>query len=132
MRQNNFFSFCAGIALSVLVAACTLPLAETPAQVVFGAKNDYRALLTVMVEYESLPRCTGGEIALSCSDPEVVDLIRRADNHASTVLNGAEELVTSPGISEGSAAIAVESAQTAVRVLTQILVDEGLYLEGGT
>ena len=111
--------------LLALVAACASLEAETPAQRVFALKSEYRAVLALAVDYESLPRCPRATTPV-CSEPEVVDLLRRADSRAEVALDGAEQVVRSPAASGGAVALALESAGAAVAVLRQILIDEGV------
>ncbi|MDJ0944214.1 MAG: hypothetical protein QNJ30_12150 [Kiloniellales bacterium] len=111
--------------LLALVAACASLEAETPAQRVFALKSEYRAVLALAVDYESLPRCPS-ETTPVCSEPEVVELLRRADRRAELALDGAEQVVRSPAASEGAVALALESAGAAVAVLRQVLIDEGV------
>ena len=107
-----------------LAAGCASVEAETPAQRVYALKADYRAVLTVAVAYESLPRCAAAR-PRACSAPEVVDLLREADAKAAAALDGAERVVRSPAASDSSAALAIEAARVAVAVVRQILADAG-------
>ena len=110
--------------LLAALAACASLEAETPAQRVFALKSEYRAVLGLAVDYESLPRCPGAATPV-CSEPAVVELLRRADRQAELALDGAERVVRSPAASQGAVALAVEAAGAAVAVLRQILADEG-------
>ncbi|MCG8597249.1 MAG: hypothetical protein MI785_23155 [Kiloniellales bacterium] len=111
--------------LLAALAACASLEAETPAQRVFALKAEYRAVLALAVGYESLPRCPVAPTPV-CSEPAVVDLLRRADGRAEIALDGAEQVVRSPAASEGAAALALEAAGAAVAVFRQLLIDEGI------
>ena len=122
--KRPFSRLLAILSLAAL-AACAGLEAETPAQRVFALKSDYRAVLALAVEYESLPRCP---VVTSprCSEPAVVALLRQADSQAELALDGAEQVVRSPAASEGAVALALEAARAAVAVLQQILIDKGV------
>ena len=111
--------------LLALAGGCASQAAKTPAQRVFALKADYRAVLTVAVAYESLPRCAATR-AQACSAPKVVALLREADRKATVSLDGAERVVRSPAASKSTAALAIEAASASVAVVRQILLDEGL------
>ena len=114
--------------LAVLVAAlaaCASLEAETPAQRVFALKAEYRAVLALAVDYESLPRCPVADTPV-CSEPAVVERLRGADRRAELALDGAEQVVRSPAASQGAVALAMEAAGAAVAVLRQVLIDEGV------
>ena len=111
--------------LLAALAACASLEAETPAQRVFALKSDYRAALAVAVAYESLPRCPIVTTRF-CSEPGVVSVLRQADRQAELALDGAEQVVRSPATSESAVALALEAARSAVAVLRQILIDEGV------
>ncbi len=111
--------------LLAALAACASLEAETPAQRVFALKSDYRAALAVAVAYESLPRCPIVTTPF-CSEPGVVSVLRQADRQAELALDGAEQVVRSPATSESAVALALEAARSAVAVLRQILIDEGV------
>lgn len=110
----------------LLLAGCAATEGETPQQIVFGLKSDYKAVLELAVTYESLPRCPQPDTAV-CSEPEVVDLLRKADNHANTALNGAEEVVRSEAASKSTVDLAVESATKALDVFRNVVKEEGLF-----
>lgn len=107
------------------LSACAAVEAETPAQRVFALKSDYRAVLILATTYESLPSCPNTSEPV-CSDPDVVDLIRGADDKAAFALDGAEQVVRSEVASESTASLAIEAARKALEVLRQILIEEGV------
>lgn len=111
--------------LLLVLANCATVEAETPAQVIFALKSDYRAVLELAVTYESLPRCPQPDTVV-CSDPDVVDLMRRADNHTATVLSGAEQVVRSAGASPDTLDLVVSSARQALEAFRSIVREEGL------
>ena len=111
--------------LLLALAACASLEAETPAQRVFALKAEYRAVLALAVDYESLPRCPAVTTPV-CSEPDAVELLRRADARAAFALDGAEQVVRSPAASAGDLALALEAAGAAVAVLRQVLIDEGV------
>lgn len=100
-------------------------IAQTPEQRVFALKNDYQAVLVLLVQYESLPRCDQTENSV-CSDSDIVKLMRSADNKAALTMNGAEEVVRSGRASESTIEFAIKAASTALEVLRQMLIDEGI------
>ena len=124
MKRFLFRLLAPGLLLAAL-AACPSLEAETPAQRVFALKAEYRAVLALAVDYESLPRCPAVTTPV-CSEPDVVELLRRADARASLALDGAEQVVRSPAASAGDLALALEAARAAVAVLRQVLIDEGV------
>ncbi len=123
--MKHLFRRLLAVWLLAALAACASLEAETPAQRVFALKSDYRAALAVAVAYESLPRCPIVTTSF-CSEPGVVSLLRQADRRAELALNGAEQVVRSPAASESAVALALEAARSAVAVLRQVLIDEGV------
>lgn len=112
--------------LLLTLTACGATQGETPAQVVFGLKSDYKAVLELAVTYESLPRCPQPDTVV-CSEPKVVDLLRRADNHANAALTGAEEVVRSEAASRSTIDLAIESAMKALDVFRNVVKEEDLF-----
>ncbi|MCG8434053.1 MAG: hypothetical protein MJA83_08490 [Gammaproteobacteria bacterium] len=104
---------------------CAVFQAETPAQTVYALKSDYRAVLSAAVGYAELPPCPEVETPV-CAEPDLVELIVRADARAEAALDGAEAVVRSPAASESAIALAIAAAEAAVSVVRQILTDEGV------
>lgn len=108
----------------VLVASCTPT--NTPAQAVYQAKADYEAALALAVKYHNQPACTPGTNPLLCSDPRVVDVLRKADNAAEATLNNAEATVRSSTATTNQQQLAVQAAQSAVQALSAVLQQYGV------
>lgn len=115
----------AAVTLLAALTACASLIAETPAQRVFALTADYRALLTVALEYESLPRCDKTGRVL-CSDAPAVERMRKADRYAEAALDEAEDIVRAPGLTEDSVRLAIRAAESAVAVFRLVLTEEGL------
>lgn len=109
----------------VVLAGCASLIAETPAQRVFAAKQDYRALLTLAVDYVELPRCHEAERTL-CSDADAVARIQKIDRYVEVALDEAEGIVRTPGLTGDALSLAIRSAESAVEVLRVVLTEEGL------
>lgn len=109
---------------SVLVASCVST--STPAQAVYQAKADYEAALALAVKYRNQPACTPGTNPLVCSDPRVLDILRKADNAAEATLNNAEATVRSSTATTNQQQLAVQAAQSAVQTLVAVLQQYGV------
>ncbi len=110
--------------LLIALTACASQQAirddATPAQTVFVLKSDYKAVLGLAVQYESLPRCPDTE-SKACSDPDIVAAIRKADIAASAALDSAETIVRTPGATDDAVTFAITAAQEALNVLRKLL-----------
>ena len=119
-----FRRFTAALCLVVLTSCASL-IAETPAQRVFAAKQDYKVLLTVAVEYVELPRCHETERKI-CSDADAVARIRKVDGYVEVAMDEAEDIVRTPGLTDDALALAIRSAESAIEVFRVVLTEEGL------
>lgn len=113
------------VAILVTLSACASLIAETPAQRVFAAKQDYRALLTLAVDYVELPRCDETERTL-CSDADAVARIQKIDRYVEVALDEAEGIVRTPGLTGDALSLAIRSAESAIAVFRVVLTEEGL------
>lgn len=100
-----------------LVAGCASAV-DSPAKAVFQLRSGYVAVLTVAEGYEGLPRCPE-TVEKLCSDPDVVDVIRKADLTAKDALDAAELTVRSHP--EVNAEFAIAAAENAVDAMRSIL-----------
>ena len=102
----------------------------TPAQVVYVAKTDYAAALTVAVAYKKLPLCVpaveGTPKQLLCSKAEVVLQLRKADDAADAALDAAESVVRTPGFGKDIVDSALASVKAATAALTSITATLGV------
>lgn len=94
-----------------------------PETVVFQTRTGYTSLLVAAVQYESLPRCPETTDKL-CSDPGIVEILRKADDTAKAALDAAENTVRNHP--EIDADFAVAAAQNAVEALRVILTTYNL------
>lgn len=106
----------ATIFLALSLTACAGSF-SSPEKSVFQTRSGYVTLLTAAVQYESLPRCPAEPV---CSDPDVVDIMRKADLTAKSALDAAENTVRNHPEINGEFAVA--AAQNAVEAMRQILV----------
>lgn len=65
---------------------------KTPDQVVYAAEGAHRAALVVAVAYKRLPQCNGTNEPV-CSKPEVLEVVRHADNAAAAAILAARKAV---------------------------------------
>lgn len=119
-------AFKRGLAVGCLLLVSACSGAETPAQIVFAAKERYKVALSLAVEYNKLPRCDIPAAPLVCSEPRVVDILRKTDEAADAALDNAEVVVRTPGATEDALSLAVASAQAAVASLVEIVAALGL------
>jgi hypothetical protein len=115
------------VVVGLWLSGCS-SLPEDPRTAVFAAKERYAVALTVAVEYESLPRCNGEAVSV-CSEPSVVEVIRKVDSAAIAALDNAESVVRSIDSDTGAIELAVTSAVAAVNTMVEITSSLGL-LEG--
>ena len=121
-----FKRFTAAVFLVVLTSCASL-IAETPAQRVFAAKQDYKALLTVANEYADLPRCDDPlTTVVLCSDFDVIERMQKVDRYVEVTLDEAEDIVRTPGLTDDALSLAIRSAESAVEVFRVVLTEEGL------
>jgi len=118
--RNTLSAFIVAVAL----AACAG--AETPAQLVYVAKERYSVVLDAANKYEDLKRCTVVDAPKACSDPEAVEVLRKADNAVRLALDEAEAVVRDPAASESALSLAVRSAEGAIATFAAILADLGV------
>lgn len=112
--------------LLLLLAVVGCSGASTPAQMVFAAKSRYQIALDLADQYEDLPRCTLPDAPIACSDPGIVDVLRKTDLAADSALDNAEIVVRDPASTESALSLAVASAQAAVASLVEIVAALGL------
>ncbi len=102
----------------VLTACSTDSQTTSPAKTVFQIRSTYVSVLTLAEGYEGLPRCPETTSKV-CSDPDVVDIIRKSDLTAKDALDAAETTVRSHP--ELDATFAISAADNAVAALQNIL-----------
>jgi hypothetical protein len=113
--------FAAAIAGCASTPGGASPPGVSAQQVVFDAKLAYGVALKVAETYESMPRCSV-TVKQPCSDPAIVDQIRKAQPVARGALDAAESAarsnlggdVTSKAITAANTALAAFQAITAL------------------
>ena len=122
----TLFSFAPFILFLFLLAGCATRVGDTPAQVVYGLQADYNAALAIALAYESQPRCEDGQDLTEavCSDPEVVEIIRAADDKAWAGIAAAQDVVLTPGATDDAVSLAIASARAAVDVFEAVIAEE--------
>jgi len=111
------------VVVAAVLSGCTHT--DTTAQAVYQAKADYEVALTLAVKYRNQPVCSSGANPLTCNDPRVLDVLRKADTAAEATLNNAEATVRSPTATADQQRLAVQAAQSAVLALTNVLQQYG-------
>lgn len=112
------------LAFATALSGCTHT--DTTAQAVYQAKADYEIALTLAVKYRNQTACSPGANPLTCNDPRVLDVLRKADTAAEATLNNAEATVRSPTATADQQHLAVQAAQSAVQALTIVLQQYGV------
>ena len=112
------------VACAAALPACTQT--NTTAQAVYQAKSDYQVALTLAVKYRNQPTCSPGANPLTCQDPRVLDILRKADIAAEATLDNAEATVRSPSATTDQQHLAVQAAQSAVQALAIVLQQYGV------
>jgi hypothetical protein len=112
-----------------LLAGCASRLAETPAQMVFAVQTEYNGLLAIALAYESMPRCSETR-PQPCSDPLIVEEIRKADNDAWAALLAAQEVVRSGQLQGSVFDASMVIAKGLIQTFTNVLANRGL-ISGG-
>lgn len=97
------------------------PATPSPQNAVFAAKNTYQAALIVAVRYNELPRCGRPTSPPVCSDQSAVDVIRKANNSASSALDVAEDVVRNPAFADATKADSADAAVKAVSAMQAII-----------
>lgn len=102
--------------LALSLTACAGAF-DSPEKSVYQIRSGYTTLLVAAVQYESLVRCPETTEKL-CSDPKVVDILRKADTTAEAALDAAEDTVRNhPEINGEFAVAAAENAVEAFRTI---------------
>ena len=114
------------IRLFALAALAGCAHTDTTAQAVYQAKADYEIALTLAVKYRNQPACSPESNPLTCNDPRVLDVLRKADTAAEATLNNAEATVRSPTATADQQRLAVLAAQAAVQALATVLQQYGV------
>lgn len=108
--------------LAASLSSCGTMVAtpQTPAQIVFAAKNAYNAALLIAVTYKELPSCTPPTHPVLCSDAAIVKSLQDKDDIAAPALDAAEKAVRAIGFDAGALQTLAVSAKAAVGVLTSV------------
>lgn len=116
--------FLTGLAVLVgvaLIAACAqFGSPQTAQQKVFAAGTVYETAVKAALVYVNLPRCVTPK-AQPCSEPGVVDEIKKADNVAFAALTQAKAVVTDPTKTATVANAAAASVESALVVFNAVL-----------
>lgn len=136
MIRKIVASIAAAAALSIAVAGCatdpnkgpTYPVVGTVDQVQMekgadSARLAYAAILHLMAEYVSQPRCgtAGAAPDPACSRQTVVNEMRRVQAAAGTATKGAQDLARSPTKTPLALANAVADASRAVELFRNVV-----------
>ncbi len=92
----------AALVLAAGLSSCMAATPQTPAQVVFAAKNAYNAALLVAVTYKELPGCQLLSHPPVCSDPAIVKSLQDKDDIAAPALDAAEKAVRASNFDAGA------------------------------
>jgi hypothetical protein len=113
------------VALSLLAGCATFSTKNTidtasAANRVYAAKVGYTALQTAAVAYNRLPRCTPANRPV-CSEPAVVDQLRKGNAAAVATLDSAEDVVRTPNVNQDVVEFSVVAAENAVKAFQGIV-----------
>jgi hypothetical protein len=123
--MKRLYAVAGALALAPMLGACANM--DSAEKTVFQIRAAYDAgPLVLATNYESLPRCGAVEPKI-CSDPGVVEELRKADLSALASLDAAESFVGNHP--EMDASDAIEAANLAVSVFAQILANYGIDKE---
>jgi len=123
--MKRLLAVAGALALAAMLSACAST--DSAGKTVFRIRAAYDAgPLVLATNYESLPRCGTVESKI-CSDPGVVEELRKADLSAVAALDAAESFVRNHP--EMDASDAIEAANLAVSVFAQILANYGIDRE---
>lgn len=107
---------------ALLLSACNqLGSPQTAQQKVFAAGTVYETAVKAALVYVNLPRCITPKVQ-PCSEPGVVDEIKKADNVAFAALTQAKAVVTDPTKTASVANAAAASVESALIVFNAVLV----------
>jgi hypothetical protein len=112
------------LAIAVITAcASAQPTPSTAAlqQKVLAAEVVYEAPLTLAIAYNKRPRCTIPKTIVLCSDPAVVDQIRKANHAVMTAFDAAMNIAATPGVTDSAVTAAIAVATQAIGPLQSIL-----------
>lgn len=112
------------VAFTAALSGCTHT--DTTPQAIYQAKVDYEVALALAVKYRNQPPCAPGAAGITCNDPRVVDILRKADTAAEATLNNAEATVRSATATPDQQRLAVQAARSAVQVLATVLQQYGV------
>lgn len=93
-----------------LTGAVTGPEAQ---RTVYAINAGYIAALQIAVKYESKPRCNA-TVTMACSDPVVVDQLRKANTTAKAALDAAQSAVRATSFGDDIVSQAMQAAQIAL------------------
>ncbi len=115
-------------AFLIALGACAIFEADTLRQKVFAMGADYNAVLSVALEYESLPRCPEGvgSDEEACSEVSVVAEIRLRAQEVEIVLDTLERLAQDHTTTHYTLTTAIDVARRAIDALEQVLAVEGI------
>lgn len=95
---------------------------------VFNLRAGYVAgPLTLATAYESLPRCSA-TVSKACSDPKVVEELRKADDAAKAALDNAEFFARNHG--DVDAKDAIDAARSAIAAMSKIITIYNVKIGG--
>ncbi len=111
--------------LLLALSACVSkePTTSTAAlqQKVLAAEIAYEIPLSLAVAYNKRPRCAVPKTVVLCSEPVVVDELRKANHNVMTAFGAAMNLAATPGVTDSAVTAAIATATQAIGPLQQIL-----------
>jgi hypothetical protein len=117
----------AAISLALMLGGCAGPSASPTTntaalqQKVLAAEVAYEAPLALAVAYNKRPRCTVPPTIVLCSEPVVVEQLRKANHAVMTAFGAAMNVASTPGVSESAVVAAIAVATDAIGPLQTIL-----------
>lgn len=123
--------FAAALAIGALLATAgcdRIGAPETPQQKVFAAGTGYETATKAALVYLTLPRCAAPKVQ-PCSEPGVVEQVKKADAVVYAALIQAKTVVVDPSKTATVANAAVTALQSALTVFNAVLAQ---YQIGGS
>jgi hypothetical protein len=112
--------------LVLALAACQpapQPTLSTVAaqKIVLQAEVAYEAVLLTAVAYNNRPRCTTPRTVVTCSDPEVVGMLRKTNHNIMLAFDKARTIASVPGVTQDAVTAAVAAATIGIPAFQKIL-----------
>lgn len=105
-----------GTTTGTIIGAVTGPEAQ---RTVYAINAAYIGVLQIAVAYEKKPRCSA-TVTTICSNPAIVDQLRKANATAKAALEAAETAVRTPSLGDSAIAQAMQAAQIALAAFSAL------------